>query len=340
MEKTKLSKKPIRYPKENEDKNLSKDKKKKKGISKGKIKAKTNNKLNNIETDIIKNVDKDTESKNIESKDYSKEILNNKEDLLYKEEIDIFLNAFNTFPIEEEGIINDLNYIIENNPNLEVEEIENKKEKETYENVVCLQVDQKKENSSSNSYNIYNNTDKNLLIEKNYFSLGIDKKKENNNNILNLCTGFINNKLVQVIKDTLFYEGFEFIKIKRYYKPKNVINSIIFRCKNYRKNEHIRTGKGRFCDAKIELVIKTENKLNEQQFYLKHEHSLECRQEKIIYPFNKEIINEWDDFTNLCYNYLNKTDDFNFKKSLEACKKIYDDNKDTKYNFIYDEKNF
>lgn len=63
-----------------------------------------------------------------------------------------------------------------------------------------------------------------------------------------------------------------------------------------------------------------------------------CRQEKIIYLFNKEITNEWDDFTYLCYNYLNKTEDFNFKKSLEVCKKINDNNKDTKYYFIYDEK--
>ena len=55
-------------------------KKKKKGKSKNKIKAKKINNHKTIETDIIKNVDKDTESKNIESKDYSKEILNNKDD--------------------------------------------------------------------------------------------------------------------------------------------------------------------------------------------------------------------------------------------------------------------
>ena len=36
---------------------------------------------------------------------------------------------------------------------------------------------------------------KNLLIKKNNFPLGIDKKKDINN-IVNLCTGFIDNKLI------------------------------------------------------------------------------------------------------------------------------------------------
>lgn len=91
--------------------------------------------------------------------------------------------------------------------------------------------------------------------------MGIDQKKDINN-IHNLFTGFIDNKLVQLIKDTLIYDGFEYIKIKRYYKPKKDNNFIIFRCKNYRKNEHIRKGKGKCCGAKIELVINTKNKFN------------------------------------------------------------------------------
>ena len=77
-----------------------------------------------------------------------------------------------------------------------------------------------------------------------------------------LYSGFLDNKLVRVIKDTLTYDWFEFIKIKKYYKSKNQQNYIIFRRKNYRKDEHIRKGKARYCDAKIELIFKKDNKIN------------------------------------------------------------------------------
>ena len=47
-----------------------------------------------------------------------------------------------------------------------------------------------------------------------------------------LYSGFLDNKLVNVIKDILIYDGFEFTKLKKYYKSKNQENNITFRCKN------------------------------------------------------------------------------------------------------------
>ena len=45
------------------------------------------------------------------------------------------------------------------------------------------------------------------------------------------------NNLVRVVDDLLFYESFEFHKIKNYYKAKSKNNIVYFRCKNYRKDE-------------------------------------------------------------------------------------------------------
>lgn len=79
------------------------------------------------------------------------------------------------------------------------------------------------------------------------------KKNEKNSieSTSKLCSGFINNTLVTVVDDTLFYDDFEYKKIKKYYTPKNKINIEIFCCKNYRKDESNRIGLGRFCDEKL-----------------------------------------------------------------------------------------
>ena len=61
-----------------------------------------------------------------------------------------------------------------------------------------------------------------IIITKNIFfnfSLGLDLKKiESENAYPKICSEFINNNLVLVVEDLLFYNGFEFHKIKSYYK--------------------------------------------------------------------------------------------------------------------------
>ena len=64
-----------------------------------------------------------------------------------------------------------------------------------------------------------------------YFSLGVDSKKIEANTIKNiekLYYGFLNNNLVQVLDNKLYYDGFEFHKIKSYYKPKINKNNYYF----------------------------------------------------------------------------------------------------------------
>lgn len=39
-------------------------------------------------------------------------------------------------------------------------------------------------------------------------------------------------------------------------------------------------------------------------FKLIHEHSLECKEKEIVIQNNNKIINEWEEFKNLCFNYL------------------------------------
>lgn len=143
------------------------------------------------------------------------------------------------------------------------------------------------------------NTSDFIKIEKNTkFSIGIDIKNTKdkiNKDIGNSGFGFIDNKLIRVIDDTLYYNGFEYIKIKKYYKKKKTDNTVIYRCKNYRKDKHLRKKEGRFCNAKIELLIDADNNINNQKFKVIHDHSSDCIQKEKIIPLNKVVILEWDD---------------------------------------------
>ena len=152
------------------------------------------------------------------------------------------------------------------------------------------------------------------------------KKEEKNviESTSKLCSGFINNTLVTVVDDTLFYDGFEYKKIKKYYTPKNKINIEIFRWKNYRKDESNRIGLGRFCDAKIEMNIDIELTLTNQKFKIINNHSTECYKITKLNNDNKEIINEWEEFKNKAYNYLNNfKSEFKNKTALDNLKLIW-----------------
>ena len=95
-------------------------------------------------------------------------------------------------------------------------------------------------NNFNNKYinNIFENNNPVLIDE--HFNIGIDSKEKEKNEIISkskLCLGFIDNNLVRVMDNLLFFNGFEYRKIKKYYKSKKENNIIHFRCKNYRKYE-------------------------------------------------------------------------------------------------------
>jgi len=149
--------------------------------------------------------------------------------------------------------------------------------------------------------------------------------------------GFIDQKLVSVIDDKLYFNGFEYHKIKSYYKKKNDKNNIIyFRCKNYRKDERNRVGFKRFCNSKIECNIDIVNGLNNQIYKLVSDHSNECYKLIKTDVESIDIINEWDEYVNKCYNYLESLNDaYDRNIILDNLKKIHSENK---YTFRYDEK--
>jgi len=79
----------------------------------------------------------------------------------------------------------------------------------------------------------------------------LNKKIKNEINFKSkLCIGFIDNNLVSVVDNLLYFNGFEYHKIKKYYKSKKEDHIIHFKCKNYRKFEGNRKNIGRFCDDK------------------------------------------------------------------------------------------
>ena len=180
---------------------------------------------------------------------------------------------------------------------------------------------------------------KNQIDNKNYFSLGKDLSKiKENLNIINskLTYGFIVDKLIQVVDDHLFYNDFEFYKVKQYYqRKKNTNNNKLYdRCPNYRKDEHNRVGTKRFWEAKIEFNIDADLKSN-KKFKMVTDHSKEFYNLEKMEPINNNIINEWEDFTYKIYNYLNNIkDEYDNKKVIEKIKSIYNNNK---YTFNYNE---
>ena len=89
----------------------------------------------------------------------------------------------------------------------------------------------------------------------------------------------------------MFYNNFEFYKVKQYYKKVNNSNNnkIYYKCRNYLKDEHNRVGGKRFCHAKIEFNIDSDLK-PENKFKMVAAHSDECYNLEKIQPFNNNII--------------------------------------------------
>ena len=135
----------------------------------------------------------------------------------------------------------------------------------------------------------------------------------------------LDNKLVRVINDKLYYNGFQFNKYSGRYVKKEYQNANIFQfhCKNYRRDERFRKGKGNFCNAEIILETSMKNNIFEQKFIMAKDHSLECKNLEIINPNIKKEINNLEDFKDLYLNFLETADTDETKYLLKEFNKIY-----------------
>ena len=143
--------------------------------------------------------------------------------------------------------------------------------------------------------------------------------------------------MVTVLDDILYYNGIQFNKysgryVKKEYQKTNIIQ---FRCKNSRKDERFRKGKGNFCNAEIILETNKQNTISEQKFIMTKDHSLDCKNLELLQPKIKMEINKWEEFKDLCLNFLEKTDSYDNKYLLKEFNKIYQNGE---YKFLNDDK--
>ena len=90
---------------------------------------------------------------------------------------------------------------------------------------------------------------------------------------------------------------------------------------------------GRFCDAKIDMIVDINIDTTNQKFKNIKDHSSECYKLEEINFENNEAINEWEDFKNKSINYSNNIKgEFNTKSSIDNLEKIIEE---SKYDFIF-----
>ena len=65
------------------------------------------------------------------------------------------------------------------------------------------------------------------------------------------------------------------------------------------------------------------------------DHSTECKNLEIIKPTIKKEINKWEEYKELCINFLETTDNYNKNYLLKEFNKIYEKGE---YEFLKDEK--
>ena len=122
------------------------------------------------------------------------------------------------------------------------------------------------------------------------------------------------------------YSGKLFIEER--HKTKDYPKTIIYRCKNQRKNE--RQIHCYFCNA----IIKRKNEKDECIYIMEKNHSEECINlitKKIEVP---KIINNYNDYISKCFNYLDSTENYNKSEFTLKLQNIYNENI---YNFMQKE---
>ena len=125
------------------------------------------------------------------------------------------------------------------------------------------------------------------------------------------------------IIDNILYEGKLFIKER--HQPKKFPAIINYRCKNQRKNEHLKNAN--FCNA---LIKRKKDKKN-IYYILGKNHSKECIEYNKIEAFNsKNIIGNYNDYISKCNQYLDSTENYNKNEMRIKLQEIYNNNN---YNF-------
>ena len=295
---------------------------------------KKNSKINEIKALLNIAIDSENESesdnnnmqKESQNNNFEEKIENIEYPNLSNEEKNIFINNFHEYESEEsnnskESSSENINKNSDDNNN-ESHNLEHNIQRNSFKDLLSTE---KKELIIEKK----NSVSKNNIELENAFKIGknIQKEKEKDKiEIGKLCSGFIDNKLVTIIDDKLYYNGLEYNKytgryIKKEYKKENIIQ---FKCKNHRKDERHRKGLGNFCNSEIILQISNQNNITDQKFIMIKDHSEECKNLEIINPKLRNEINKWDEFRDKCINYMEKADNYENKFLINEFHKIFD----------------
>ena len=128
---------------------------------------------------------------------------------------------------------------------------------------------------------------------------------------------------INKIEKIILYDGKKFTEDR--HQNKNYPQIINYRCINYRKFENKR--KALFCNA----LVKRKEEKKIIYYTLEKMHSEDC---ETLSNINKKeeinLIGNYNDFLNKCFNYLDSTEIYNKKEFTIKLQNIYNENK---YNF-------
>ena len=306
MPKRQKSKKNYNYPKEDQENTANKNQKDKVKINKSKTKGNKKQKNSNLSKDKISSIDQTLQ----EDSHNNKKRKDNKDKEKPKESI----KNTNTEIKDNQEIDGEL-------LNVYIDEIKKNIEEDKKDSNMELNInDEKKEAEQLKKKS-----------KKKEHSIDIDElqqlKIEYENPLNNPFE--VKDKVftdIETVYKEITYDGKPFIEER--HKPKDYPNTIIYRCKNQRKNE--RNLHSYFCNA----IIKRKTDKNKCFYILEKGHSEECSAfitNKIEIP---KIINNYNDFINKCFNYLDSTEHYNKSEFTQKLQNIYNENN---YNFALKE---
>ena len=260
-----------------------------------------NRKKKKSKSQIIKKKNKTKNYKFNEFNESNK--LNQKHNLSFEDK-DVLYKIIENFSSDEESI----DSLIENNKEIkrekEIEKCKHRKNKEYETNEILVE------------------DGKNKLPELEKNNIDIDQTNSN-------C-------IINELNNNISYKGKDFKKYKKWKKSKNKNNIIaIYKCKLNRKDEKIRRNKklGSFCNSTLEIKEITINNNVEFHINMSIPHSKECNN---FYNYKNDInksekINEYINFRNEVFDYLNNILIYDRKECKKEIQKIYNSKK---YNFL------
>ena len=191
-----------------------------------------------------------------------------------------------------------------------------------------------------NDNNINKNIDVHQINSNKSISNNIDLNINNSSTNLDI-KNYLNNDNHTIKEQNIIYINYKSFtfdgKIFKYYsrlnryKKKNNIERIVYKCKNYRRNESIKNIENtkRFCNATIIFIPK--NQHIKGGYIFKEDHSEECYK-SYEFKIKKKLKKKQDreTFTKLCENVMNTSTIYDRNIYKEEFKKIYNNNQ---FNF-------